>query len=146
MAKIEDKVPAPIELEISGEKVCYIIAKAREYDVKVEPVDPNPGSNPADDDEREVLEDFSDDATAAELKEAIDDLNDDEVIDLIAMIWVGRGDFRPEEWKEARLLARERHRRHSADYLMGIPTLADFIEEGFSLLGHSCEEFEMGRL
>ena len=106
----------------------------------------DPGSNPADDDEREVLEDFADDATAAELKEAIDDLNDDEIVDLIAMIWVGRGDFRPEEWKEARKLARERHRRHSADYLMGIPTLADFIEEGFSQLGHSCEEFEAGRL
>jgi len=28
---------------------------------------------------------------------------------------------------------------------MGIPTLADFLEEGFSELGHSCEEFELGR-
>ncbi|HVM78631.1 MAG TPA: DUF3775 domain-containing protein [Stellaceae bacterium] len=146
MPRIRDEAPAPVELEISGEKVCYIITKAREYDVKVDPVESEPGSNPADDAEREVLEDFADDATAAELKEAIDDLNDDEVVDLIAMIWVGRGDFRPEEWKEAKALARERHRRHSADYLMGIPTLADFIEEGFSQLGHSCEEFEKGRL
>jgi len=145
MAIKKDETPPPVELEISGEKVCYIIAKAREFDVKVEPVDTDPGSNPADDDEREVLEDFADDATEVELKEAIEDLNDDEVIDLIAMVWVGRGDFRRDDWKEARALARERHRRHSSEYLMGIPTLADFLEEGFSELGHSCEEFELGR-
>jgi hypothetical protein len=146
MVRIKDEAPAPVELNISGEKVCYIVAKAREYDVKVDPVEPDPGSNPADSGEREILEDYSDDPTAAELKEAIEDLNDDEVIDLIAMIWVGRGDFGLTEWREARALARERHRRHSADYLMGIPTLGDFIEEGFSQLGHSCEEFEAGRL
>jgi len=146
MTKTRDEAPAPVELEISGDKVCYIIAKAREYDVKVDPVESEPGSNPADDDEREVLEDFADDATAAELKEALDDLNDDEAIDLTAMIWIGRGDFQATEWQEARALARERHRPHSADYFMGIPNLADFIEEGFTELGHSCEDFEMGRL
>lgn len=146
MVKIKDEAPAPVELNISGEKVCYIIAKAREYDVKVDPVEPDPGSNPADGEEREILEDYADDPTAAELREAIDDLNDDEAIDLIAMIWIGRGDYTRAEWREARALARERHRRRSADYLMGMPTLGDFLEEGFTQLGHSCEEFEVGRL
>jgi len=139
----EDK---PVELKISGEKVCYIIAKAREYDVKVDPVEPDPGSNPADSGEREVLEDYPDDPTAAELREAIDDLNEDEIVDLIAMAWVGRGDFAKPEFYQARRLAVERHRRKSAAYLMGIPNLGDFIEEGFSQLGHSCEEFEIDRL
>jgi hypothetical protein len=29
---------------------------------------------------------------------------------------------------------------------MGIPNLGDFLEEGFTQLGHSCEDFEIGRL
>lgn len=140
------KDESPIELEISGEKVCYIIMKAREYDAKVDPVEPDPGSNPTDTGGREILEDYEDDPTAAELQEAIADLNEDEVTDLIALIWVGRGDFARSEWEEVRGLARERHRTNSAEYLMGIPTLGDFLEEGFSAVGHSCEEYEINRL
>ncbi len=136
----------PVELDISPEKVCYIIVKAREFDVKVPPVEPDPGSNPADHEEREILEDYADDPTAAELKEAIDDLNEDETVNLIAMLWLGRGDFGRDEWRNALALARERHREHSARYLMGIPMLGDLLEEGLSLLGYSCEEFEIDRL
>src|SRR5258706_6509384 len=91
MAKSED-VPPP-ELNISAEKVCYIIVKAREFDAKVPPVEPDPGSNPADDGEREILEDYADDPTLLELRSAIDDLNEDEVVDLIALAWLGRADF-----------------------------------------------------
>lgn len=143
MAEIED---TPIDLNISPEKVCYIIVKAREFDAKVEPVEPDPGSNPADTGEREILEDYPDDATLAELRAAIDGLNDDEVIDLIALAWVGRGDFGKADWTEARALADERHRRHSAIYLTGIPTLGDYLEEGLSQLGYSCEAYEIDRL
>jgi Protein of unknown function (DUF3775) len=129
----------PVELNISPEKVCYIIAKGREYDVKVEPAEP-PSSGPTDAANRDMLEDYPDDPTAAELREAIDDLNDDEVVDLIALAWVGRGDFAREEWEDARALALERHRQHSANYLMGMPTLADYLDEGLAALGYSCEE------
>jgi hypothetical protein len=136
----------PIDLEISSEKVCFIIVKARAFDAKVEPVEPDPGSNPVDTGEREVLEDYEDDATAAELQETIEGLNEDETVDLIALVWVGRGDYGRSEWEDARALARERHRGSAADYLMGIPTLGDVLEEGFATLGHSCEEFELDRL
>ncbi|HLI14330.1 MAG TPA: DUF3775 domain-containing protein [Alphaproteobacteria bacterium] len=134
------------ELSISREKVCYIITRAREFDAKVEPVEPDPGSNPADSGEREVLEDYADDPTLAELRAAIDGLNDDEVVDLIALAWIGRGDFTKGEWQEARALAWERHRHSSAPYLVGMPTLGDYLEEGFAELGYSCADFETGRL
>jgi hypothetical protein len=143
MAEADD---TPIEVDISADKVCFIIAKAREFDAKVPPAESDPGSNPSDDGEREVLEDHADDATAAELKQVIEDLNIDEIVELVAMIWLGRGDFGRSEWKDALALARERNQEHSADYLMGIPTLGDLIEEGFSILGHSCEEFELDNL
>ncbi len=129
----------PVELNISADTVCYIIAKAREFDVKVDPVEPDPGSNPIDSDESEILQDYPDDPTEDELRQAIDDLNVDEVVDLIALAWVGRGDFGPEEWEAAKVLARERHHAHSAAYLMGMPTLPEYLEEGLSTLGHSCE-------
>jgi hypothetical protein len=144
MAEATDDTP--VEIDISSEKICYIIVKAREYDVKVPPVDPNPGSNPADGGEREILEAYANDPTAAELAEAIDELNEDEAVELIAMLWLGRGDFSRDEWAEAVALARERHRKHAAQYLMGIPQLGDLLEEGLSQLGHSCEEFEIDRL
>jgi hypothetical protein len=141
-----EEEPAAVELNISIEKVCYIIVKAREFDAKVDPVEPDPGSNPADSGEREVLEDYADDPAVDELRTAINGLNDDEVIDLIALAWLGRGDFDKAEWPEARKLATERHHHRSAAYLMGMPALGDYLEEGLSVLGYSCEDFEIDRL
>ncbi|MBB6252976.1 DUF3775 domain-containing protein [Nitrospirillum iridis] len=138
-----DMAPEQVDLNISVEKVFYIIMKAREFDVKVAPVEPDPGSNPADDGEGAILSDYAGDPTAAELRTAINTLNDDEVIDLIALAWLGRGD---DTWRNVRALARERHHRHSASYLMGMPALGDYLEEGLATLGYSCEEFEIGRL
>lgn len=134
------------KLTISPETVCYIIIKAREFDVKVEPTEPDPGSNPADDESREILEDFADDPTLDELRTAIDELNDDEIVDLIALAWLGRGDFGKDGWDDARELARERHRRHSAAYLVGMPALGDYLEEGLATLGFASDDFESDRL
>lgn len=134
------------ELNIGLQKLCFLIVKAREFDAKVEPSDLDEGSNPSDDGMRAVLEDYADDPTLAELKDAIDGLDDDEVVDLIALVWLGRGDFSANEWAEAQALARERHTDRSADYLIGIPNLGDCLEEGAAQLGYSCEEFEIDRL
>ena len=135
-----------VELNIGPDKVCAIIAKARVFDVKVEPVDLEPENRPIDAGNEDLLESSADDPATAELREAIDDLNDDEVVDLIALAWVGRGDFGADDWEEARALAEERHRVHSADYLMGMPALGDYLEEGLETIGHSCEGYGMGRL
>jgi Protein of unknown function (DUF3775) len=134
------------DLSISPEKLCYIIIKAREFDAKVEPMDLDPGSNPSDDGNRAVLEDYGDDPTLAELRDAISSLNEDEVVEVIAMVWLGRGDFNREEWADALELARERHNRRSAQYLVGIPNLGDCLEEGAAQLGISIEDYELNRL
>ncbi len=137
---IVDDSGEPVEMNVNPEKVCFIIAKAREFDAKVEPVEPEPGSNPADDEDREILADYADDPTLEELRTAIDSLDDEELIDVIALAWVGRGDFERDEWPNARELAQERHRHHSADYLVGMPALGDYLEEGLAELGYSCAE------
>lgn len=86
------------------------------------------------------------DEPIAKLRGAIDILDDDEVIDLIALAWVGRGDFDREEWPNARALAAERHRRHSAAYLLGMPALGDYLEEGLASLGYNCADDEARHL
>ena len=136
--------PEPVELNIAPEKVCFLILKAREFDAKVEPNETDPGSNPTDDDEREILADYAGDPTLEELRSAIEALDDDETIDLIALVWVGRGDFTRDEWENAQALASDRHRQGSADYLLGIPTLGDLLEEGLAELGYSCADYEGG--
>jgi hypothetical protein len=138
--------PVPVEINIGVDKVCYIIVKAREFDVKVEPAENNSGSNSSDDAYSEVLEDYAGDPTLQELQEAIVDLNDDEVVDLIAIAWVGRGDFDRTDFDSARSLAMERHRPNSAPYLVGMPALGDYLEEGLAELGYSCDDSDMAHL
>lgn len=141
----EDSPPVP-ELNISRDKICYIIVKAREFDAKVDPVESDPGSNGIDDGESEILADYADDPTLEELGAAIDELNDDEIIDLIALAWLGRGDYGKEGWLEGRELARDRHRHHSASYLTGMPALGDYLEEGMAALGYSCDDYDSEHL
>lgn len=133
-------------LSISPEKVCFIIVKAREFDVKDEVTEPDPGSNPSDDGDIEVLEDHGDDPVEEELASFIDALTQDEQIDLVTLAWLGRDDYVADDWADVREEAAQAYNRRTADYLLGLPLLSDFLEEGLSLLGYSCEEFEEGRL
>lgn len=133
-------------LTISPEKVCFIIIKAREFDAKDEVTEPDPGSNPSDDRETAVLEDHEDDPVLEELTSFIDSLSEDEQIDLVALAWLGRDDYSAKDWPAVRAEAARAHNERTASYLIGMPLLGDFLEEGLSMLGHSCEEFEMNRL
>jgi len=133
-------------LAISPEKVCFVIVKAREFDAKDEVTEPDPGSNPSDDMGTAVLEDHEDDPVVEELTSFIDALSEDEQIDLVTLVWLGREDSSADDWPTLRAEAARAHNRYTANYLLGIPQLGDFLEEGLSVLGFSCEEFEMGRL
>jgi hypothetical protein len=133
----------PVELNIGTDTVSTIITMARLFDSESELTEPDTDEVDAELsglETGEVRGQSSGDSLSDELREVIDGLNDDEVIDLIALAWVGRGDFRRDDWEEARALARERHRVHSADYLMGMPALGDYLEEGLATLGHSYQE------
>ncbi len=133
-------------LTISPEKVCFVIIKAREFDAKDEATEPDPGSNPSDDKDAAVLEDHADDPVVEELTSLINSLSEDEQIDLVTLTWLGRDDYSAGDWAEVRAEAARAHNARTASYLLGIPQLGDFLEEGLSLLGYSCEEFEMNRL
>lgn len=137
---------APVELQISPEKVCFVIIKAREFDAKDEVTEPDPGSNPSDDMMASVLEDHRDDPVVEELTSVINDMTEDEQIDLVALAWLGRGDYTAADWPEVRKEAAQAHNQRTARYLLGTPMLGDFLEEGLSTIGYSCEQFEINRL
>jgi hypothetical protein len=132
-------------LTIPLEKLAYIVEKAREYDAEV-PADPDAqdGSDAADDDEREILLDTPDNPTAQELRDALDGLNIDEREELLALLWLGRGDYDAQSWGEALRQARDTRTTTETDYLLGTPLLGDYLEEGVEALGLSLEGFERG--
>lgn len=133
-------------LSISPEQVCYLIVKAREFDVQDVTTDPDDGSNPADDRMISVLEEHSDNPVVQEITAFVDALADDEKADLVALMQLGRGDREMEEWQALHDEALREHVGRAADYLLGQPLISDYLEEGLALFGLSCTEFEIGRL
>ncbi len=129
----EDDVP---ELGISTETVCWVIARARAFDAK-EAGDGD--ADPDEDDPEAHLLEEEGDTIAEELRDAIAEMNEDEQAALIALAWIGRGEFDVSEWDEAVRTAKERNLRNAEDYLVGMPLLGDYLEEGLSAFGLSCD-------
>lgn len=134
------------ELGLALDKVCYLIVKAKELDVQEGVVEEDYGSNPIDEDFREVLAAFADDPTFRELQAFIDALDEDEQCALVALAWVGRGDYAVDQWDEVVTLARSRRTAPTSRYLLGIPVLADYLEEGLAAFDLSCVDLEPGDL
>jgi len=128
------------DLSISTEKLCYIIAKAREFDVKDVVTDPDDASNPSDDAMIAVLEDHRDDPVVQELVAVIRAMSEDEQIDLVTLAWIGRGDGTVDDWAELRAEAARVHNRRTASYLLGMPLLPDYLDEAAAQFGISCED------
>jgi hypothetical protein len=58
---------------------------------------------------------------------------------VVALMWLGRGEFDAAEWEEAVEEARNSWTTTTAEYLIAHPQLADHLLEGLDLLGYSCE-------
>ena len=125
------------ELTISPEKVGFLIEKAREFDVKEGDSDPDSGSNGADDEMIDVLEDNGHDPVVREITGFINALTVDEKLDLVALMRLGRGDGSIEEWKDLRRDGVEESAGGTAEYLLGEPMLGDFLADGLDEFGLS---------
>ncbi|MBX6323262.1 MAG: DUF3775 domain-containing protein [Rhodospirillaceae bacterium] len=123
-----------------------MIVRARELEAKVEVDEPDSGSNPSDDMAVDVLEDSPDDPTRLELQEFLDSLNEDEQVHLVALARVGRGGYGIEGWDEAVPEAARARNEHTAAYLLGMPMLVDYLEQGLAAHGLDCAEYQAGRL
>jgi Protein of unknown function (DUF3775) len=125
------------ELAISVDKVGFLIEKTREFDVKEAETDPDSGSNPTDDDMIDVLEDDGCDPVAQEISGFISAMTEDEQIDLIALMRLGRGDGSIEEWNDLRREAAEVRGRSTSRTLLGEPLVSDYLAEGLDAFGLS---------
>ncbi len=131
-------------LTLNPEFLRSLILKLRALMAQEEMVSPDSGSNPSDDERSATLQDDPDNLTRAEVTAQVEDLEPDQQAELVALMWVGRGDLEPEEWSEATDLAAERHEGQTAAYLLSHPHVADYIEEGLDRLLDGTDLMETG--
>ncbi len=77
----------------------------------------------------------------------INAMDDDEKAELVALTWTGRGDYSAREWRVAVAEARSRREVETSVYLLGIPLLAGYLDDGLAEFDLSCDDFnarEMG--
>ncbi|MBL0935015.1 MAG: DUF3775 domain-containing protein [Rhizobiaceae bacterium] len=82
-----------------------------------------------------LAEEEEENLTATELRTLIEDLNIDEASDLLAIMFIGRGDFDAREWDLAVAEARPRINKRVSTYLLGMPMLGEWLEEGLEKIG-----------
>ncbi|MBP7001828.1 MAG: DUF3775 domain-containing protein [Amaricoccus sp.] len=107
-------------------------------------VSPDSGSNPSDDERTATLQESPDNLTRAEIEAQVDDLEPDQQAELVALMWIGRGDFEAEEWAEALAMAVDRAEGDAADYLLAHPHVADYLDEGVDKLFDGSDLMETG--
>ncbi len=133
------------EPTIALEKVCYVVIRAREFDARYATDEPD-ASNAGEDGARETLSARRNDPAVIELVEFIGAMDVDEQAELVALLWVGRGDYDKDEWENAVALARERGDTPTARYLLGTPLLGDLLQEGLAAFDLSCADVEARHL
>ena len=127
-------------LSITPDDAFFILSKARQFDAEdreqeceFDPETPRPPSL--------VTDEETDNAVEQELTAAIRRLSYDAQLDLIALIWVGRGDFSLAEWSEAREAAGDIGRQRLPRYVRGIPLVSDYLDEALAQFGFSLEDY-----
>ncbi len=126
--------------EINPAKVCFLVEKTRSLCAQDEAA-PTDASNPTDDGEIGALSESAYPALHEEIRQFIDDLDEDEAAALVALTWIGRGDFEPEDWRTAVTAAQERREGPTSAYLLGVTLLPDYLEEALSAYGCSCRDY-----
>jgi len=124
------------ELNITSAYVHMLILKARAVMVKEGIVTPETGGNPIDDELPGTLQDDPEDLTREELVEELEGLDAEQQAELVALMWLGRGDAEPQEWENLLKLADERHETSTGSYLLDHPLVADYWAEGLDKLGY----------
>jgi hypothetical protein len=122
-------------LSLPNDYLARLIMKARGVQARTAEVDPDSGSNSIDDNMRDALQDSRDDLSREELREEIQGLDQRQQAELVALMWIGRGDAEPEEWKQTIKLAQDLKDAPTPRYLLGHPLLGEHWEEGAARLG-----------
>lgn len=138
-------------LQINPDKVCFVILRAREVEESDLIEEPDELQEEVDLDHEEAFDELEEhegesDPYTDELMGFIKQLTEDEQIELVALAWLGRGDYDVDDWPEAVESARERHNDRTGEYLLGMGMLGDYLEEGLAAFDLSCADFDENRL
>ncbi|RUR12635.1 DUF3775 domain-containing protein [Legionella sp. km772] len=121
-----------VNLDLDRETIFNLLDKARQYQVKEDVSFPEMNDEM---DSLQVLADDGDDAIYQEVVSFINDLREDQQATLVALMYLGRGDYSEEEWVDAYHLAEDELSDHTGEYLLSRPLVADDIARGLDLLG-----------
>jgi hypothetical protein len=127
-------------LHIDLDSICAIIEMAREFQSKEQVVLPDNPSSPTEDWALQILADHSEDYSVQAMTEAIGAMSQRQRAELVALMWLGRGDYDVEEWETAVDDALGDYSVKAASYLLAHPMVSDNLEEGLLALGYSCQE------
>lgn len=126
-------------LDVNPDTVCRLMELAREFHAQEAVVIPEEPGSPSDTWPGQMLAAHSDDASLDEFRSIIDDLEPDQQQQVVALLWLGRGDYALEEWQDAMDYAAHAWNETTADYLISHPLLADYLAEGLDLHGYRCD-------
>jgi len=131
---------AAMDLQTPLETICRLIIRARELEAQVPSIENDDEDDPTDsDDEYAVLEDEANEAIEEEMIALLDDLGDDQVQEILALAWVGRGTYDASEWDEALEAAADADAEDPVDQLLDMPTLAAYLDAGLAAFDMNCE-------
>lgn len=122
-------------LEINPDYLQMLMLKIRGLMAKEQGEDEPSGSDAVDDDNAEILEELPGDLSREEVVEEIQGLSAREKAELVALMWLGRGDAEPEEWSDLVQQAMERAETPTENYLLDHPHVTDHWAEALEQLG-----------
>ena len=134
-----------MELLTPLDTLCRLILRAKELEAQVPAMDPDDDPDDVDDyddgggETLSVLEDELNDSVEEEVQATLDDLAEDQLAEVVALAWVGRGTYDSSEWDEAFAEANELNGRERLDELMDMPLLAGHLEAGLAAFDYSCD-------
>ena len=131
-----------MDFETPLDTICRIIVRAREWDAQVPANDPDEVDEDepvATDDEFDVMIDEKNDSVEEEIAAILDDLAEDQLYEVLALAWIGRGTFEAEDWDDAIEAAGDGEDEDVIDQLMDMPMLAAYLEAGLAAFDMSCE-------
>lgn len=122
------------EIELNRETVHLLIDRVREFHTRDDVSFDEEPEIDDDDWSEQVSTSFASDPYYQEIKTTVEDLEPDQQMTLVALMWVGRGDFSIDEWDDALKEAEENWNENTADYLIGTPMLSDYLAEAIDQL------------
>lgn len=126
-------------LHVNPQLICNLILKAKEFHAKEEVTfSEQAPQTEYEYDWAQILADHQDDFSYLEVKNVIQSLSEDEQTDLLALMYLGRGDC--DHWDVAWQEASSHLPPNLTDYMLAHPYLADYLENALDILNYSRDD------